>query len=246
MQSGQNIAVVTGGNRGLGFETVRQLSNRGMHVIFTVRSPIKGEETLQQLGETKGTVEYLVLDVTHPACGDQLASYIEHSKIRVDVLVNNAGIFIKEKGDGTGSILTISMDNIRQTMETNAYAPMRLIQAVIPFMKRQGFGNIINVSSGMGALQNMSGGSAGYRISKTALNAITKILAEELKGSQIYVNSVSPGWVRTDMGGAHAPRTLQEGVDTIVWLASQGTDGPQGSFSGIGKKLPGNMSCGHK
>ncbi len=143
------------------------------------------------------------------------------------MLVNNAGIYIDYQAD-SNSILNAKVDTLRQTIETNVYGVLQITQALIPLMKEQNYGRIVNVSSGMGQLNDMQGGSPGYRVSKTALNALTRIFASELKGTNILVNSVCPGWVKTDMGGSEAPRTPEQGVDTIVWLATL----PDGSATG--------------
>jgi NAD(P)-dependent dehydrogenase (short-subunit alcohol dehydrogenase family) len=141
------------------------------------------------------------------------------------VLVNNAGIYIDRN-----SVFDTQIDTLQETMETNVYGVLRVTQALIPLMKKQNYGRIVNVSSGAGQLSDMQGGLPGYRISKAALNALTRIFASELQGTNILVNSVCPGWVKTDMGGSNAPLTPEQGVDTIVWLATLVDDSPTGKF----------------
>ena len=144
---------------------------------------------------------------------------------RLDVLINNAGIFSKKDGPG----LTVKLQSVRSTLETNTLAPLRLAQALAPLLKRSRAGRIINVSSGMGALADMEGGYAAYRMSKTALNAVTRILAAELRGT-VAVNSVCPGWVKTDMGGPNAERDVAQGADGAVWLALDAPQNLTGQF----------------
>lgn len=220
MDATKRLAVVTGANRGIGFETCRQLAKAGFQVILTSRDRTKGEAAAQQLQQTGLDVLSYSLDVTNQASIEQLAQFIKENFNRLDVLVNNAGVYL-DNSNGSSSILNAKLDTLQQTLETNLYGPLMLCQALIPLMKVNNFGRIINVSSGMGQLTDMTGDSPAYRISKTSLNALTRILADELKSTGIVVNSICPGWVKTDMGGANAPRTPEQGADTIVWLATQ-------------------------
>ena len=130
------------------------------------------------------------------------------------------------------------LDVVRETLEINLFGAWRLCEAFVPLMQRNRYGRIVNVSSGMGALNDMSGGSPAYRVSKTSLNALTRILASELRGSGILVNSVCPGWVQTDMGGANASRTVEEGADTPVWAATLPNNGPSGCFFRDRRQIP--------
>jgi NAD(P)-dependent dehydrogenase (short-subunit alcohol dehydrogenase family) len=161
---------------------------------------------------------------------DDLASYLANAHGRVDVLINNAGILIDGDLDHPTGICDADVEVIRKTLEVNTIAPMMLIKALLPLMQQADYGRIVNISSGMGQLNDMGGRHPGYRISKTALNAVTKIFAAELEGSNITVNSVCPGWVRTDMGGAKADRSLEQGVDTAIWLATSTDASPSGGF----------------
>ncbi|BAY08663.1 SDR family oxidoreductase [Calothrix sp. NIES-2098] len=229
MSTLKKVAVVTGGNRGLGFETSRQLAKQGYQVILTSRDEEKGKSAALKLKNEGLDVISRPLDVTSDESSQELADFIEKEFGKFDVLVNNAGIYIDAQA-GDNSIFDAKIDTLKQTLETNVYGVLRVTQALIPLMKKQKYGRIVNVSSGMGQLNDMGGGSPGYRISKTAVNALTRIFASELQGTNILVNSVCPGWVQTDMGGANAPRTPEQGVDTIVWLATLGDGGATGGF----------------
>ncbi len=206
------IALVTGANRGLGLETCRQLAQQQITVILTCRNKDKGEQAVP-------------LDVTDPQSCQETYDFVVKNYGRLDILVNNAGIF---PDDRMSSALDTKVDILRDAMETNLYAPFRLCKLFIPLMLKNNYGRIVNLSSGMGQLTGMNGGCPGYRTSKTALNALTCLLADELKGKNVLINSLCPGWVKTDMGGAGASRELPEGADTIVWLATL----PDGSASG--------------
>lgn len=225
------IAVVTGANRGLGLETCKQLARLGYQVILTSRSVEKGKAAVDACNKDGLNISYHALDVTDADSVNRLKDTIETNFGRLDVLVNNAGIFCEtmdENDFSSGSVFNAEIDNIRTSLETNTFGPLRVSQALIPLMKGQG--RVVNVSSGMGQLSDMNGGSPGYRLSKTGLNVITRILADELKGTQIKVNSICPGWVRTDMGGANADRSVEQGAETIVWAATLPDDGSSGGF----------------
>jgi NAD(P)-dependent dehydrogenase (short-subunit alcohol dehydrogenase family) len=219
MTTKQPVIVVTGGNRGIGFEICRQLAGRGAQVVLTARQPEAGEAALARLASQNLSARFHPLDVTDPASAAALRDHLERAFGRLDVLINNAGIFSKDDRSG----LEVQLDTVRATLETNTLAPLLLSQILAPLLERSSPARIINVSSGMGALSEMQGGSAAYRISKTALNAVTGILAAELRGA-VAVNAVCPGWVRTDMGGANADRDVSQGAAGIVWLA---LDAPQ-------------------
>ncbi len=220
------IAVVTGANRGIGFEVCRQLARQGVNVILTAREEVKGKEACQRLQEEGLAVQFHSLDVTSHGSIERFARYVENEHGRSDILVNNAGVFIDRDKRG----IDVDFEVVRKTMETNAFGPLLLSQALIPIMLRHKYGRIVNVSSGLGALSDMGGGYPSYRLSKAFLNALTRILADELKGTNILVNSVCPGWVRTDMGGPGADRSVEDGADTAVWLAMLADRGPSGRF----------------
>src|SRR6266702_5660771 len=235
----KQIAVVTGGNRGIGFETCRQIAKRGMKVVLAARDEARGRTAAQRLRGEGLEVDPVRLDVADDQSVRQFAEFVRKTYGRVDVLVNNAGIMIDTKdsrSEGAASVLKAKVETIRTTMETNAYGALRVTQALLPLMPRDG-ARIINVSSGMGQLTDMNGGWAGYRMSKTSLNALTRIFADELKDTGIRVNSICPGWVKTEMGGAGATRTTEQGTDTIVWLATE-NQGPTGGFFSDRKPIP--------
>lgn len=212
-------AIVTGANRGIGLETARQLAAAGLRVIATARDPERGAAAVRAAG-----AEYAPLDVSDESSRLAFRDWAAVHAPQVDVLVNNAGIYPEQDGKG----LETDLDVLRSTLEVNTLGPLRLVQLLAP--RFSAGAQIINVSSGMGQLFDMGGASPAYRLSKTALNAVTRILAAELSGRGVAVNSVCPGWVRTDMGGASATRPVEKGAETIVWLALQGPGGPSGGF----------------
>ncbi|MBD2251515.1 SDR family oxidoreductase [Nostoc parmelioides] len=229
MNTTKKIAVITGGNRGLGFEASRQLAKKGYQVVLTSRDEAKGKAAAEKLQAEGLDVIAYPLDVTSEKSSQQLATFICDEFGKVDILINNAAIYIDSQ-TGNNSIFHTKIETLQQTIDTNVYGILRVTQALIPLMQKQNYGRIVNVSSGAGQLTDMGSGIPAYRISKTALNALTRIFASELKGTNILVNSVCPGWVKTDMGGQDAPRTPEEGVDTIVWLATLPDGGASGGF----------------
>ena len=228
------VAVVTGANRGIGLEICRQLARQGIHTILTSRDQAKGQAARQELADAGLDIGYRQLDVTDAKSVPDLAAHLQQEYGRLDILVNNAGIAI-DKGT---SVLHTDLDTLRQTMETNLYGPLRLCQALVPLMRRQKVGRIVNISSSMGQLSSMGNEAPSYRMSKAALNALTRILAAYLEDTGILVNSMCPGWVRTDMGGRSASRSVEEGADTAVWLATLPDDGPTGGFFRDRKPIP--------
>ena len=212
------VALVSGGNRGLGLETCRQLAARDFLVYLGSRNLDAGIEAARSIG--RENVEAVKLDVNSQASIDALAQKIEYGPGRLDVLINNAGIMIDGADGGSASICDADIDAIEKSFQTNTMGPIRLIRAMLPMMERVADARIVNISSGMGQLAEMGGRHPGYRISKTALNAVTRIFAAELDPIKFRINSVCPGWVRTDMGGAEAELSVEEGVDTAIWLAT--------------------------
>jgi NAD(P)-dependent dehydrogenase (short-subunit alcohol dehydrogenase family) len=220
------IALVTGANRGIGYEVCRQLARLKMQVILTSRDPAKGEQAADSLRREGVQVDYHLLDVIEPMQVEQLQLWVTERYGRLDVLVNNAGVLFGEDQ----SVFSVPLDVVRTAMEVNFFGPLLLCRAFVPIMKKTGYGRVVNVSSEMGSLARMGGDSAGYRASKAALNALTRIVASEVRGYNIKVNSACPGWVQSDMGGTHAPRSLEQGAATIIWLATLPKEGPSGGF----------------
>lgn len=232
MSDERKIAVVTGANRGLGLEVAKQLSRLGLKVVLTSRDAESGEEAAGEIRKDGGDVVALPLDVTSAKSIREFALNLRREFGVIDVLVNNAGIMLDRYEDGspTESIMDAQIDKVRATMETNVYGPLLLCQELIPLMKTNHYGRIVNVSSGLGQLSYMGAGYTGYRLSKAALNALTCMVADEVKGANILVNACCPGWVRTDMGGKNATRSPEEGADGIVWLATLPDGAPTGKL----------------
>jgi NAD(P)-dependent dehydrogenase (short-subunit alcohol dehydrogenase family) len=223
------IAVVTGAYRGLGLETCRQLAERGYRVVLTARREAEGRAAAEGLEGRGLDVRFRALDVTDAASVQKLRDGLREELGRIDCLVNNAGVFPDPApGSGASSIFQADLDTVRRALETNTLGALLVCQLLIPLMA--GKGRVVNVSSGMGQLSEMNGCCPGYRLSKTALNAVTRILADELLGTGVKVNAVCPGWVRTDMGGAAAPLSVEEGARGIVRAATLPDDGPSGGF----------------
>jgi NAD(P)-dependent dehydrogenase (short-subunit alcohol dehydrogenase family) len=228
---GIRTALVTGGNRGLGLETARQLARSGYHVILAARNLGKAEVAARALRSEELDVVPFELDVTNDASCERLRRIGA-----IDALVNNAGVLVESDenplaaGLLSRSALDVAPALLRESFETNTLGAYRVIQAIAPGMRDRGYGRIVNVSSGLGQLNDMGGGYPAYRVSKTGLNALTRIFAAELRARGVLVNSVCPGWVKTDLGGPQARLEPEEGVRTIVWAATLPGDGPTGGF----------------
>ena len=222
----QPVALVTGASRGIGAEIARQLAeDHGFLVFAGARDP-------GDVGQSEGVVP-IQLDVTDQAQVDAARERIESEAGRLDALVNNAGVF----GDPTG-VEEYDLDQAHDVLETNLFGAWRLIQAFLPLLRGSRQPRVVNMSSGAGQLSDMDGGRAAYRVSKTGLNALTRALAADERGSGMLVNTMCPGWVRTDMGGASAPKSVTEGADTAVWLATLPDDGPSGGYFRDRKPIP--------
>lgn len=221
------IAVVTGANRGIGLETARQLGKLGWQIVLTSRDTEKGRQAAADLREQGLAVDALQLDVTDRTSCEIARQCLAKAFGRVDALVNNAAIMIDPKGI---SVLDLPGEVLQQTLQTNLFGVLNVTQALLPLLRAGRGATVVNLSSGMGQLADMQAGSPAYRISKTALNALTRILAAELAPHGIKVNAMCPGWVRTDMGGPQAARSVEQGADTAVWLATLAADGPTGGF----------------
>ena len=224
------IALVSGANRGIGLEIVRQLARMGVAVVLGAREVAKGHTAAQKLTGEGLQVTTVALDVDDETSPARAVADVKKVFGRCDILINNAAILIDGPGGFNASLFDLTAGTARQTFETNVLGPMRLIQAVTPLMRENGYGRIVNLSSGAGQLCDMGNGFPAYRMSKAALNALTRIAATELAGDNIKVNAVCPGWVRTDMGGPNADRPVEKGAETPVWLATLSDDGPTGGF----------------
>jgi NAD(P)-dependent dehydrogenase (short-subunit alcohol dehydrogenase family) len=234
----KRVALVTGANRGMGLEIVRQLSRLGLIAVLAARDLEKGKVAAATLAAEEFDVPVVALDVTDADSIRAAVAEVRGLFGRIDVLVNNAAILKEGLLPEDTSVLDVSGDLVNQTFLTNTVGPLRMIQATVPGMRERGYGRIVNLSSGAGQLAEMGSGFPAYRLSKSALNALTRITAAELGAHEIKINSVCPGWVRTDMGGPHATRTVEHGAETAVWLATLPEDGPSGGFFRDMKPIP--------
>jgi NAD(P)-dependent dehydrogenase (short-subunit alcohol dehydrogenase family) len=224
--NGSPVALVTGANRGIGLEVCRHLAARGCRVVLTARDGAKAEAAAHALSRDRADVAPQQLDVTDAASIEAAARDITRRFGRVDILINNAAVLIAEDED----LLDTSLDAFRQTFEANVFGAIAAGQAFVPGMVQRRYGRVVNVSSAAGQLASMTTYAPAYSISKAALNAFTRQLAAATRGVGVLVNAANPGWVRTDMGGPSAPRSVEQGADTIVWLATLPDDGPTGGF----------------
>ncbi|RWH68080.1 SDR family NAD(P)-dependent oxidoreductase [Mesorhizobium sp.] len=224
------LALVTGANRGIGLETARQLAQLGFTVLMGVRDLAKGQEAGMTIG---GKVEAIALDVAVYDAAAHAAAEVERRFGRLDVLVNNAAIHY----DPSARALRPDWTVIREAFEINVFGAWRVAAAFAPLLTASGHGRLVNVSSEGGSLASMGAGAPAYSTSKATLNALTRILAAELRGSGVLVNSICPGWVATDMGGPGG-RPVAQGAAGIVWAATLPDDGPTGGFFRDGKRLP--------
>tara|TARA_B100001971_G_scaffold215193_1_gene260022 strand:+ start:112714 stop:113415 length:702 start_codon:yes stop_codon:yes gene_type:complete len=221
-------ALVTGANRGLGFETAKQLIQKGFFVYLGIRDIEKGDELIKKLATDSDHAQCIKLDVTKNSDIKGAQDIIKKRNLGLDVIVANAGVFLEPRSE-KHSVLEVDPIIILKSIEVNTMGPLKLYQALVPYMIETGGGRIINISSGMGQLSEMGGHFPGYRMSKVALNALTVMLSHEHLADGIKVNSVCPGWVKTDMGGEGATRSVEEGVETTIWLATE-KDIPSGKF----------------
>lgn len=211
----RKVILVTGANKGIGFEIVRQLAASGYAVILTSRDEVKGMDAVAQLKKQNLSVDYVQLDITREESIREAFNKVKVSFGRLDVLINNAAILLKEDQ----SLLSDDLSILRQTIDSNAYGQLMVTRIFTPLISMGG--RIIMTSSDGGSMSNSVGGwSPAYCVSKSFLNAITRHLAYELSGRNISVNSFDPSWVKTDMGGRSAPGSVEEGADTAVWLAT--------------------------
>jgi NAD(P)-dependent dehydrogenase (short-subunit alcohol dehydrogenase family) len=219
------VAVVSGGYRGLGLQIVRRLAELGMRVVLGSRFAEQGRAALEVLGDLADRVAVRQLDVTDPESVARLSAWLRRLG-RCDVLVNNAAVMI----DDDRRCATANLDIVRRTMDTNLLGTWRLIQAVLPLMNARRYGRIINISSGLASLASMRGGLPAYRVSKCGVNALTRMLADELAGDGILVNACCPGRSRDEAAESRGAIALSASADTPVWLATLPDGGPTGGF----------------
>ena len=220
------VAVVTGGSTGIGFAVCHALVKRGVFVVLTSRNICNGEAAVERIRADAPNIEHYPLDVTSVEQTSALRTYLEAQFGRLDILINNAGVH----HDRGASIAESSVAKFRLTLETNLVGPFILTKLLLPLMRPHEYGRIVNISSGMGRLSAMAGGSAGYRISKAGMNALTLITAVETAGENIKVNSIRPGRVWTRMGSKNSTVSPEEAAVNIVTLAMLPDSGPTGKF----------------
>ncbi|MCI4169528.1 SDR family oxidoreductase [Bacillus spizizenii] len=226
MSQDKQVVLVTGGNRGIGYELAKQLGVNGFKVILASRDPVLGPEAAQKLRASGLDVSFVLIDVEDKESIRQAVITVNEQYGRLDVLINNAGVYL----DKNEKLLYMDPSILEKTMAINFFGAYHVMRSFIPLMEKQGYGRIINVSSEYGAVSEMSDQGVGaYKLSKLALNGLTRLAAAEIKGD-IKINAVDPGWVSTDMGGPSAPRTPKEAAESILWLATIGPDGPNGEF----------------
>jgi NAD(P)-dependent dehydrogenase (short-subunit alcohol dehydrogenase family) len=233
--SQSHVALVTGANRGIGYEICGSLARQGYNVILTSRVPAEGLQAVEKLTSDSATARILFhkLDITDEQSINDIYDWIVKYYGRLDILVNNAGIYLDEGRN----VFDIDENVLRQTMEVNFYGAFRMCRKFVPLMKENGFGRIVNVSSGYGAMSEMAGYTAAYRISKASLNALTLIMADELRSTSIKVNAICPGWVSTNMGGSMAPISPRSAAEDIAHFAVINASGPTGGFFRFRKKI---------
>ncbi|MEM1254047.1 MAG: SDR family NAD(P)-dependent oxidoreductase [Cyanobacteria bacterium P01_H01_bin.21] len=220
----KKLALVTGGNRGIGFAIAQGLLTKGYEVILTSRTIDNAQQAAQKLN---GHVIPLALDVSDDSSIEQAVQTLKAQGInQLDVLINNAGVY----PDSSINMLTVSRELLDTAMQTNTFGVVRMVQAFLSLLEASGNARIINVSSGMGALDGLTTTAPSYCLSKLALNGVTIMLAQSLASKGIVVNSMGPGWVKTDMGGSSAPRSPEQGADTAIWLATEAPGTETGKF----------------
>jgi NAD(P)-dependent dehydrogenase (short-subunit alcohol dehydrogenase family) len=236
----KKIALVTGANKGIGLETVRQLAPLGFTVLLAARDPAKGEAAAEKLRKEGLDVQFLKLDVTSDADRKAAARTIAERYGKLDVLVNNAGVMAETATKPS----QVALEEVRETFETNFFALVALTQELLPLLKKSDAGRIVNLSSALGSLAANAAGQTGdytllgYNASKAAVNMFTVLLAKELAGTPVKVNAAHPGWVKTDMGTDAAPMEVRDGAKTSVRLATLPADGPTGGYFHMADRLP--------
>lgn len=244
----KKIAFITGGNRGIGFETAKQLGAAGVFPVIGARTEQAGREAVAQLKAAGVDAEAIVFDVTNTSHYPTAVAYFENKAGRLDILINNAGVYLEGEPGGAPAYVasTLPAQVLRDTMDANFFAPIAVTQALLPLIRKSPAGRIVNLSSILGSLALHADPASpiydmkatAYDTSKTALNGYTVHLAHELKGETTKVNSAHPGWVQTAMGGSSAPMNVVDGAKTSVLLATLPADGPSGGFFHLGDPLP--------
>jgi NAD(P)-dependent dehydrogenase (short-subunit alcohol dehydrogenase family) len=228
----KKIAVITGANRGMGLATSEKLASLNYHVIMVGRNKIDLEKKGADLKEKGFSVETFEADVSKKTDTDQLVEFMKKTHGKLDVLVNNAGIFLHES-----DLFNSDEATFHKTFDINTLGPMRLMKGLVPLMIRNNYGRVVNVSSGLGSFEGAATYCFSYSLSKGALNMLTNLFSQEVKGTNVKINSICPGWVQTEMGGKEAPRTIEQGIFGILWAATLEDDGPSGGFFRDGKKI---------
>lgn len=229
------VALITGSNRGLGVETARQLAKKGVTVVMTARNQEEGKAAQAELQAEGLPVDFQQLDVTDEVSIKSAYTSVEKKYGKLDILINNAAIY--PDADKNSSGLDVPVETVSKVLDANTLGPLRMIQAFVPLMKKTTNGMIINITSGLGQFKNLASKSLAYRMSKTGLNALTKIMADELKSFGIRVNALCPLWVRTDMGGEKGKRSPEEAAAHIVTMALDEDPAKTGQFQREGKAV---------
>lgn len=216
-QTPAGIVLITGANKGIGFETARQLAGRGYHIVMAARNAEAGRSAAEKISEAGGSASFLEINVADSESVAKAADEFGRQFRQLDVLINNAGIF----PDDDVTILTVSRRLMMETFQTNTFGALETTQAFLPYLRKAQRARVINLSSSYGQIEGLSADVPSYCLSKLTLNGVTIMLNEALAPEGISINAACPGWVRTDMGGANAPRSVEEGADTVVWLAAE-------------------------
>lgn len=242
----KKVALVTGANKGIGFETVRQLAQQGITVLLAARDEGRGTEAAKQLQGENLDVHFIKFDVNNADDHSNAARFIADKFGRLDILINNAGVILETEAWGANTAPTVTPEILRKTFDTNFFNVVALTQRLLPLIRKSAAGRIVNLSSSLGSLALHTDPQSpiyttkplAYDASKTALNQFSVHLAAALKDTKIKVNSADPGWVKTDMGSQAAPLEVEEGAKTSVWLATLPDDGPTGGYFHQGEPLP--------
>jgi NAD(P)-dependent dehydrogenase (short-subunit alcohol dehydrogenase family) len=250
MPSDKKVAFITGGNRGIGLQTARDLGKLGIHVVIGSRDAAKGEAVVKSLRSEGSTVDSVQCEVTNPKDHQAVYDYLNKKFGKLDILINNAGIMIDRSPEdivgGENRTSKTSQEILRKTFDANFFSPIALTQTLLPLIRKSPAGRIVNLTSILGSLTLHSDPKSpiynaknlAYDASKAAINVFTIELAHELKDTPIKVNAAHPGWVKTDMGGTNAPMDITDGSKTSVQLATLLADGPTGGYFHMGERLP--------